>query len=375
MTDDPGGAARPAQGGRLSRVVAKLPRRPAATFAYALLLGAVGGLVASRLGVPLAWMLGPLAFCAVAAILGVPLRPIPWGRELGQAGVGLAIGLRFTPPVLAATATLVPAMVVATHYVILVTTFAAFLLRPLGRVDKKTAFFATAAAGMADMAIVARERGGDADAVAIVHAIRVAAVVFVVPLLVFALGDDGGIVTADPAVSTDPFRLLVLLGLSVVTAFLVRPLGIPNPWLVGPLFFGIAAPATGLSSVVVPNILIVLAQLMIGIALGSRFQRSLILRLPRVVMAAMVIAALLIAAAAGGGGVLSWATGLPFATSFLAVAPAGVTEMVLTAKVMHLDTSSVTAFHVMRIAVIAATILVTFGLYERVERWTNGSRV
>jgi uncharacterized protein len=265
-------------------------------------------------------------------------------------------------------------MVVATLYVILVTTVAAFLLRPLGRVDKRTAFFATAAAGMADMAIVARERGGDADAVAVVHAIRVAAVVFVVPLLVFALGDSGGIVTPDPIASANPVGLLVLLGLSVAAAFLVKPFGIPNPWLVGPLFLGVAAAATGLSSVAVPNILIVLAQLMIGIALGSRFQRSLILRLPRVVMAAVVVAALLIAAAAGGGGVLSWATGLPFATSFLAVAPAGVTEMVLTAKVMHLDTASVTAFHVMRIAVIAATILVTFGLYEHVERWIDGSR-
>ncbi|HVL73038.1 MAG TPA: AbrB family transcriptional regulator [Beijerinckiaceae bacterium] len=348
---------------------------PAAQLALAAALGLVGGAVASWLRVPLAWMLGPLFLCGAAAIAGVPLRPVPWGREIGQAAVGLAIGLRFTPPVLIATAALLPAMVVATIYVVAVTTAAAFLMRRLGGVDHKTAFFATAAAGMADMATVARERGGDPSAVAVVHAIRVAAVVFVVPLIVFAVGETGTVLTPDAVATTNWPVLVLLMALGTGAALILRPLPVPNPWLIGPILVGMATSAfTGLSTAV-PNLVVVLAQLLIGIALGTRFQRKLLLSLPRVVAAALAVAAVLIAAAAGGGAVLSLATGLPFATSFLAVAPAGVTEMVLTAKVMQLDTASVTAFHVMRIGVIAATILLTFGLYERVVRRIHGSRV
>jgi uncharacterized protein len=123
-----------------------------------------------------------------------------------------------------------------------------------------------------------------------------------------------------------------------------------------------------------PRLLLVVAQMMIGIALGCRFNRDLLLRLPRVVMAALVVSLFLIVAAAAGAEVLSLMTGLPFATAFLALAPAGVTEMVLTAAIMHLDTASVTAFHVMRIAVIAATILLTFGVFERISGWFEGSR-
>ena len=37
-----------------------------------LIIGAVGGVVAERLHVPLAWMLGPLFFCMIAALAGLP---------------------------------------------------------------------------------------------------------------------------------------------------------------------------------------------------------------------------------------------------------------------------------------------------------------
>ncbi|MGL6251682.1 MAG: AbrB family transcriptional regulator, partial [Billgrantia desiderata] len=94
----------------------------------------------------------------------------------------------------------------------------------------------------------------------------------------------------------------------------------------------------------------------------------LLLRLPRVVAAALAVSAYMIVSSAGAAWVMSAASGLPYVTSFLALAPAAVTEMVITAKVMNLDAEIVAAFHVMRIAVIASTILLTFALFERLEK-------
>jgi membrane AbrB-like protein len=117
----------------------------------------------------------------------------------------------------------------------------------------------------------------------------------------------------------------------------------------------------------VPGPLFIAAQIVLGISLGSRFDRNLIRRLPRVAAAALLVSGFLILASVIGAAGLSAATGLSFATSFLAIAPAGVTEMVLTARVMHLDTAAVTAFHVMRIAFIQLTVLMTYKLYERLS--------
>jgi membrane AbrB-like protein len=167
----------------------QLKESPAVQMALALLIGGAGGYVASRLRVPLAWILGPLFTCSAASLVGLRLRPVPYGRQAAHAVVGLAIGLRMTPAVLAATAGLLPAMVAGTLYMIAVTTGAAFVLRSLAQVDRRTAFFGSVAAGMAEMAILASERGGDPQAVSIVHAIRVTGIVIVVPLLVFAFGE------------------------------------------------------------------------------------------------------------------------------------------------------------------------------------------
>lgn len=339
-----------------------------------LAIGFAGGVVADWFSVPLAWMLGPFAFCAVASIGGMSLVGVPRGREFGQVVVGLAIGLRFTPAVLLATLGLLPAMVVTTIFVVAVTIVAAFILMPLAGVSRQTAFFATAAAGMADMATVAAQRGGDPDAVSIVHAIRIAAVVSAVPLLVFAFGEPGQILDGMTDAGDNALVLLLALSLGLLAAYLLSFSPFPNPWLVGPIFMGAALGGAGLLNVAVPAILILAAQFLIGISLGCRFRRALILRLPRVVWGGLAVSAYLIATAALGAWVLSQFTGLPFATSFLAVAPAAVTEMVITAKAMNIDAQTVTAFHVMRIAVITSTIYLTFSLFERLERRFHGSR-
>jgi membrane AbrB-like protein len=366
-----GAAARRAAGlagRRLGRIM------PPRAVLLALALGCVGGVLASLLRVPLAWMIGPMVVTAAASAWGVNLAPVPAGRQLGQAVVGLAIGLRMTPPVLAGTASLAPAIAAATVGVIAVTTLAAFLLRPLARVDARTAFFATAAAGMADMALVARRHGGDADAVATVHAIRVFVVVLVVPVLVVAFG-SGGTIDDPAAAAAHPAAWLLLMPGAIVAAYALMPLGFPNPWLVGPMLGAAGFAALGPFAAAVPWAALVVAQLAIGIALGVRFRRESLARLPRVALAGLAIALLLVAAAAGGGALLAATTGLPFAAAFLAVAPAGITEMVLTAKIMRLDATAVTAFQIVRIAVIAATILPMFRLYAMIARRVNGSPV
>lgn len=351
------------------------PRTDALRIVLTFVLSAAAGAVASRLGLPLPWMLGPLFICAAVSLLGFRLEFVPMGREVGQVAVGLAVGMRFTPSVLAATVTLLPHMAAATLYVIAFTTVAAFLHAALGNIDHRTAFFATAAGGMADMAVVAGERGGDPSAVSITHAIRVATVVSVVPFLVFAVGTPGTASDATAGASDNLLLIALALIAAYAAALLLRRSPFPNPWLVGPIFLGSALGASGLLLVHVPWPAICFAQILIGTWLGCRFRREIVARLPRVAASALAVSAFMVAAAALGAVVLSAASGLPFATSFLALAPAAVTEMVITAQAMNMDAQIVTAFHVMRIAVVSSTILLVFSLFRQIVEHRSGTRV
>jgi len=325
------------------------------------------GALASQFNMPLPYMLGPFFLWAVLSLMGWRPTLVPMGRELGQVTIGVIVGLRFTLPLLLATATLLPEMIMATFYLIAVTMSAAVIFGWLTRTDHVTAFFATAAGGMADMASVAKKFGGQTQSVAVVHAMRVSFVVGTVPFLVFYMGEHGT-PFVDPAEETGTAWLFPLaLVLAYLGARLVKFTPIPNPWLVGPIFVGIFLGISGLFPVYFPPVMVVIAQLALGTWLGSQFQRDQLAALPRVTAAAMVVSVYLVACAAAGAFVLSWVSGLPFTTSFLSLAPAAVTEMVLTAKVMNLDAEVVTAFHVMRIAIVASTILFVFKLYMKLR--------
>jgi membrane AbrB-like protein len=114
---------------------------------------------------------------------------------------------------------------------------------------------------------------------------------------------------------------------------------------------------------------------LIGTWLGCRFRREILTRLPRVALSGLAVSLFMVVAAAAGAAVLTAVSGLPFSTSFLALAPAAVTEMVITAQAMNIDAQIVTAFHVMRIAVVSSSILLVFSLFQRLLEVINGPRI
>ena len=335
-----------------------------ALLTYAIAL--IGGFSASTLGIPLPWMLGPFFLCGIASGAGLSLRAVPFGREVAQMIIGLGIGLRFTAATLVSTLLLAPAMLVSTVYIIAYTMVAAFLFRPLARVSHTTAFFATAAGGVADMAVIAREKGGDAAAVGIVHALRVSMTVAIVPILVVSFAEPGTV--PDRLLATGPsvLWLVPVFGIGFLFARLLKKTQMPNPWLVAPMLLGILLGASGVLVIAVPPVAIIAAQVLLGTWLGSQFRRELIVTLPRVAMAGIAASIFMICMALLGAFVLSATTSLSLATSFLALAPAAVTEMVITAKAMHLDPEVVTGFHVMRIFIVCATTLLMFRIYLRI---------
>lgn len=346
--------------------------RGALRIAATLVLGGVGAATGKLLGLPLPFLLGPLIVVAAATLGGLPVLATPYGRELGQVVVGVSIGLRFVPEVAVATARLIPTMVLATVLVVVSTSIAALILERLGGVDRKTAFFATAAAGLAEMAVIAEQKGANADQVAIVHLIRVTTIVASVPFLLTMFGHEGHVAAPVVALTSELLPLAGLLAVGAAAAYLARPAGMPNTWLLVPAFIAAMVAMLDQGPLVVPRLLLNGAQIVIGTWIGCRFRRAIIGRLPRVSLAALATTFFLLVCAAVIALLVCRITGLPFTTGILCIAPAGVTEMVLTATAMHLDAATVTGFQIMRIAVVMTTIPLVFRLFAFLSGLSGG---
>ncbi|MEY4213233.1 MAG: hypothetical protein RL458_1459, partial [Pseudomonadota bacterium] len=118
-----------------------------------------------------------------------------------------------------------------------------------------------------------------------------------------------------------------------------------------------------------PRPVINIGQLLLGVAIGSRFAPDFFRVAPRylsVVAVSSVVGVGLALLLAWG---LSWLSGLRVVTLLLAVAPGGVAEMALTAKVLQLGVPVVTAFQVMRVVVLLLSVGTTYRLLGRWFDW------
>src|SRR5690349_21747060 len=168
----------------------------AGTFVAALI-----GAVAARLGgLPLPWLLGSLFATALVGLVGAPIRPIRYGRTIGQVVIGAAIGVQFTIAVIVTLISLIHLMVAVAVISILVGAGGALLLMRLTRMDKTTAFFATVPGGVAEMVNIAPRYGAELEPIMLAQTLRVGLIVALAPFLViqFSHGATAGVAPALP---------------------------------------------------------------------------------------------------------------------------------------------------------------------------------
>ena len=331
---------------------------PALRLAGTLVLATAAALAARALHVPLPWMLGPLLATALCGVAGVPLRASNRLRNGGQWVIGIALGLYFTPAVLALIVRLAPAIALGVAWALLLGHVFQWFLRRSNGVDRATACFAAAIGGASEMAVLAERHGGRVDRVAAAHALRVLLVVLIVPLGLQFSGVQG----LDPAPpaggAVQPGGLAALLALTALGIAVLHRLRAPNPFVLGALAVTVVLTAAGIELSALPAWASPAAQLFIGIALGTRFTPAFVQAAPRWLGSVAAGTLLMLAASALAGWALARAVGIHPATAVLATAPGGIAEMAITAKVLQLGVPVVTAFQVVRyVAVLTLTPL------------------
>lgn len=357
---------------------------PAGRLAGTLALAAAAGAAAQALRVPLPWMIGPLLAIAGCSVAGLPLLGSNRLRNAGQWVIGTALGLYFTPAVLGTLVHLAPFIGLGVAWALaLGYGFYRFLWESqrrsalrmdaqaairhdagapsAGPLRRSSAFFAAAIGGASEMAVLAEKAGAQVDRVAAAHSMRVLLVVVTVPVALQWLEVHG----ADPAATAlrevRPSALAWLLAATAVGGLLMRRTGLPNPWVLGALMASALITGLELPSSALPQVLPNAAQLVIAVALGTRFTPEFVRAAPQWLGAVAVGTLGMLALSAAFGGLLSLAMGLHPATLVLATAPGGIAEVAITASVLGLGVPVVTAFQVMR---YVAVLLLTGPLYR-----------
>lgn len=315
------------------------------------LVGIAGALLAKLADWPLPWIIGSMLAVIVVRCSGWLIAEIPNGRKSGQWMIATSIGLHFTQPVAQEIFSHFPLMLAAAVLTLLLALAGIAVMRHQG-MTLTTAYFAFMPANFAEMIQLGARYRADVSQIAAAHSIRLVLIVLSVPpamFLLMHLAPDAVVATRPPA---DWHWLGTLLAGGVLVALLWKRLGLPNPWMFGPMTLCAVVTASFDLRTALPVELSQYGQLMIGCALGSFFDRAFFRRSPRYLLKVVVFTLCMIAGTlvfAWGFGALS---GFPILTLALGMMPGSSTEMYLTAEALHLGAGMVTAMQIMRLVVV-----------------------
>ncbi len=349
---------RPAAAGPpwVSRVSSGTPTGPRglhwlARLPVAAVIAGCAGYLADLLGLPLAWLLGAAVATAAICLTVGPVR-VPGGLyRTGQVFVGAAVGLTVTSDILARLgphALLAPAGALVS---IAIGRAIFPVLARYGGVSRQTAYFALVPAGIAEMAEQAGKRGADMAAVGTFHASRVGLMVLILPIVVLQIGEPVGREAAAPATwaaaGWTP-SLLVAFAVAGIAAPLASRIGVPSGWLLGPMAALAVLSGAGAIDAKEPELILALAQVLLGLGIGARFTRETVARLPRALAVGVPLMIGHAAVMAALGLAVAVALALEPEVMLLGYSTGGIAEMVLTAKAVGADAALVTAYQVTR---------------------------
>jgi membrane AbrB-like protein len=341
-------------------------RRPSSPLA-SLALCAAAGAACAWLRLPLPWLIGPLLAMAACNTGGARLRAPPGGRQAGQLVIGTVLGLYFTPAVVREVVSYWHLLLLAALFALGLAAACGWLLSRVTGTDRTTAFFASVPGSAPEMTVLGERYGARPDRVALAQSLRLLVVVIVVPFALTYSGAHGADLYHPAAVPLHWAKLALLLGIGAAAGGALAATGAPNAFMFGPLFVAIAFTASEVQLSSVPGWLSGAAQLLLGCALGARFDRQFSAGLGHYAAAVLVVILLAIALAAAFGTALATLAGLPVPSLVLATAPGGIAEMCVTAQVLQLGVPLVTAAHVTRVVVLVSATAPIFRLARRLS--------
>ncbi|MFV3077860.1 AbrB family transcriptional regulator [Niveispirillum fermenti] len=343
-------------------------------FAAAILLGTAGGYLCFRLHVPLAFMIGAMLTTTVATMAGLRTSVPPLLRNGMVMVLGIMLGSAFSPALLGHLREWTVSLTGLLAYIVVAAGVGILYLQKVARYDPVTAYFTAMPGGFNEMVMMGGSLGGDDRTIALGHSLRIMLVVMTLPFAFQALpgydpaGRDWSLRGLGPDVLDVAWRDYALMALCCVGAPVALRLRVPAGILVGPMLLSALIHLLGLTAAKPPGLLVAVAQVVIGSAIGARFANIPITRVAHIALVAAGLTLALLAVTVAMALGVHLLTGLSLPALILAYAPGGLAEMSLVALSLHVDAAFVATHHIVRIVLI---VLFAPAAYHLWRRWAQ----
>jgi hypothetical protein len=332
---------------------------------FALAIGGAGGWLATRLGIPLPWMIGSLVAVTAGAMLKLPLALPGQLRSIMVVVLGIMLGSSFSPAILPQLGNWAVSLSALLLYVLVAGGVSILYFRRLCRFGPITSYFSAMPGGLSEMVLVGGELGGDSRMISLTHAWRILLIIMTLPFMfqLWLAYDPATRPTVGLSLTEIPLSdMVVLAACAVIGFYLAKLLRLPAAAIVGPMILSAAVHLAGWTEADPPRELVAIAQVVVGAAIGCRFTGINMRLIGKCIVAATGGTIILTFISLLFAWVLHQLTGLSFVALLLAFAPGGLAEMSLIALSLSLDSAFVATHHIVRIFIVVVCAPLLFRL-------------
>lgn len=320
--------------------------------ALTVMIALAGGVAFHLLALPLPFLFGPMTACLIAALAKMPIKGMGVVSTLARTTLGVAVGASITPDVVGRIPQMAGSVSLVLVYVMMIGCIGFPFFRRLGY-DPATAWYAAMPGGLQDMVSFGQEAGGDARALALIHATRVLILVTLAPVILTWLYDANLSGAVGAPMRDLPTSEVALLAVAAVIGWKgAEKLGLFGASILGPMILTAALSLSGLVHTRPPAEAILAAQFFIGIGIGVQYVGVTLRDLRGFILSGVAFVVVLAVVAAVFTEIVVL-TGLARPVEgFLAFAPGGQAEMTVLALVAGADLGFVILHHITRMVAV-----------------------
>ena len=279
--------------------------------------------------------------------------------------VGLMIGAQVTSDLVAQFSYVWMSLIGVTLFVPLAFGVNYLIFRSIGRYNPVTAFYSAAPGGLMESIALGEERGCDLKTLTTQQFLRIIVVIVLIPTAMSLwlgkpVGSSGGESIASSGTTVPKATMVVSFIAAFGGLYLGRFLRFPASQLTDPLFTAAIINVSGIVSIALPELSLIVSQIVIGASLGSRFAGLT----GKMLVKAMVLSLLSVCAMLTIGIAISLSlmhlSKTPFDVLLISFSPGGIIEMALIALTLGTNPALVSLHHIYRI-LLTIVVMSTIG--------------
>lgn len=316
-------------------------------------IAACGVTVFQFAGLPLPWLLGPIAACFVGALFGVEMKSFSLLNGVMRSILGVAIGATFTVALVIGLAGMWTTLIFVPAMIALIGLVGVPYFQRLWGFDFATSYYSAMPGGLQDMLLFGEEAGADVRALSLIHATRVMVIVVALPFILKGYwGIDLNNPPGAPATTLPLSQLALMIFAGLVGWQIAKFMGLFGASILGPMIFAGILALSGLLQHRPPAEAIWAAQFFIGMAVGAKYSGVTGEEVRRDVAAALGFCIILLVLSAVFVEIIHVFALAPPMETLLSFAPGGQAEMTVLALIAGADVAFVIAHHVLRMVTV-----------------------